>query len=548
MSVKGRTHPYRVVYQHTDQDKPGTVVIHGDRDNAENRAADIQRWGGSAQVVLVQDKVRTVVTEYHAVDTGLIDLQDVETPAYTVNELRTSGYVYRGNTTWEAYRRAVRSQRLGRAAEIRHGSVVVRTYPAVTGSALDAVREPTTDERIDRAALTSTVDEVQDITPAEVEQHERGLDAPKPAVITRRPQFCPQCGEPANVTRDPDPENDGDADCTACDWEGFASEVNDVAKPTPDYGVPTEASSPVRVEFNAEWNGGDATEVTEFDRAGWNEMTIDQRRDMLDYAASDFMSNCGASYGYSVLGDDAADVEKPPPGVPDPAVDDWARSEHRKALATGEQRRADFERILKRAAGDAADALGGKLGQALGDLLGYIAGAESFTPAGLMGEVEQLAELVTERALAHREFSRGGPDRHDIDKAARNAYSDRFEESPKLRRDHDAALTNAVDAVFDAVAWGQRKVLMNPNYGLRQVAIRARDGQYDDGYPWMVSNGGYYRDRDVEGWWEMAPTGRMFDPDNVRPDTPAPDWNRNAVYIRRDEMPPPSSIGGAAFL
>lgn len=516
MSVKGRTYPYRVVYQFPGQDKPGTIVIHGDRDTAERKAAEVQERGGSAQVVLAQGKTRTVVTEYPAVDTDLVGEETRLDPGHCVVEKRVSGRVVHGNIAREAHARAVQIQRTGYAAEVRRGRTVLWRYPALTGDALAAVGAPTTDERLDQARPSKPADDSNEtVTLAEViEQHERDLDARRLAELETEGPLSQQLRALAEEDDVPDDtcttgvdhryelvHEDDHVNQYRCTSPGCGAEnyEDKAGEPVP---APVETSRPpVRVEMSAEWNGGDATEVVEYDRDTWDAMSVDQRRDMLDQEAADFMSNSGASYGYSVLGDDAGDIEKP------------AESAGADLLAAG-RAWSDGVRTLNQAADDADDALGGELGRALALLLRHA--GKHVTQGALDGmlalRVRRVAELVTERALAHREFSRGGPDRHDIERAARNAYSDRFEESDKLRRDHDAALTDAIDAVFDAVAQGGRRALMHPSQGQHVVAIRAKDGQHDEGHPWMTSQGGYCRDRDVTGWLELMPTGRVFDP------------------------------------
>jgi hypothetical protein len=452
------------------------------------------------------------------------------------------------------------------------------------------------------------------------------------------------------VTNPATEDDDGDAECTVCDWVGFATELNDEPAIVPeDVEQPkgeADEPAPVRVELHAEWNGGDSTEVYEYDRAEWEAMTPAERRSMLESDAMDHMSSSGASCGYSILGDDAGSDEDQEAALPhladQPAItggqtarvdeldrwldaadvagyasvtdllnamrvrrDDLARqsadrdtsaeladyqeqyAEQRteldrlrqerealilqhgrelgqlhdqiKRLSAGRdtetaaqamaaelltepeaegplsrqlreltddglaERRATYDRDMNRAADDAADALGGQLGRAVSLLLRHV--GKHATQGALDGmlalRVRKVAELVTERALAHRQFSRGGPDRRDIDKAALDAYSDRFEESRHERRDHEAAMVNAIDAVFDAVACGdpRRRVLLRPEGGMAVVAQHHFAGVRADGgeLPWEgTGDSGRWSDDQVAGWLEMMPTGRVFDPSTVK--------------------------------
>lgn len=619
MSVRGRTYPFRVVIHHNGI-KPSTHVIQGDRENAENHAAEVQARGTRAEVLLVQGDRRTVVTEYPAADfdpdfdsDGRSYFVRYHMPITTEGVLLTLEH---GTVTAEAghrlfepdARRAARAfQRAGGSAEIVRGNTVSSVYPALTGQALAGVAEPTTDERLDtrevarpkvkfervrhaadcvslnltllcdlepRTADANGVMTGSCLTPGgrlaarpepvpvpkaaggyrytlaacpgyllaaptanwcarcgiredEHEQHDRASDPQRLAeletegplsrqlralTVAKPPQFCPACGKPVDVTHDPDPESDGDAECTMCDWAGYASEVNDAPMPTP--GVADEEL--------------DDTCTTGVDHCY---ELVHEDDDVSQYRCTS--PGCGAENYEDKAGEP----------VPAPAVD----------LPAAGRTLADLRRVLDRGADDAETALGGELGRVTSAVLRFV--ADLGEPADNLTREQvrllaRLGELVTERALAHRTISRGGPDRRDVDKAALDAYSDRFEPSRKLVRDHQAAMRDAVSAVFDTVAAGTPGVLRHPSHDRHVVAIRAKDGQHDEGYPWMTSHGGYYRDRDVEGWLEMMPTGRRFDPTDARP-APAENWlTRNAVYTRTDEIPPPSpfEVTGAAFL
>lgn len=608
MSVKGRVYPFRVVINPQGR-KPHVHLVQGDRENAENVAAEVQTRGTRAEVVLVQGKTRTVVTEYPAAE---FDLDfDPDGRTYFVR-YHLAGGTEHGVVTGKAHdflfesaaRRAARViQRAGGSAEIVRGNTVSSVYPALTGEALAGVAEltyeegleqrnpslrpHTTFERVRHAAdcvslnLTLLCDEdpatadehgvmtgscltgsdagASDALAAEEERRERALDRQRLAELeTEGPlsrqlralaeteraagpvQFCPSCGEPANVTHDPDPENDGDAECTSCDWVGCASEVNDEPKPTP--GVTDELAEEVP---------DDSCTVGPEHR-----YALVHEDDVRQYRCT--APGCGAeTYEEKTPAEPAplTSVRRCPkcamriteftphgdPEVTCPAEDcDWtggvdqldrnhgnAPAPERPSLA---ERRAAFRRDMDRAADDAEVALGRDLGRALGTLLRTLGSyAEHGQVSGILGaRVRRVADLVTERATEHRNTPRGGNGRRELDRLALDAYSERFEGSRREVRDHQAAMRDAIDAVFDGLARGsaRHRVLIHPEGGMAVVgqhhfaSVRADDGAL----PWEgTGDSGRWSDHAVANWWEMAPTGRVFIPEKSAGSIPAPD-------------------------
>lgn len=532
MSVKGRTYPFRIVIHH-DGVKPSTHLVQGDRESAEDRAAEVQARGTRAEVVLVQGDLRTVVTEHPAADfdpdfdpDGRSYFVRYHLPITTEGVLLT---IEHGTVTAEAgqslfesdARRAARAfQRAGGSAEIVRGNTVSSVYPALTGQALAGVAEPTTDERLDARITTPRA----------------------PRVIFERTRHAADCVS-LNLT-------------LLCDLEPHTVDANGVRTGnclTPGACLADpNASAPVSAdaEVEAHERALDPQRLAELGTEG--PLSRQLRAEAEEDDVPDDTCTTGVDHRYELVheDDDVRQYRCTSPGCGAENYEDKAG----EPVPTPDlaERRAAYARDMDRAAEDADDALGGELGRALALLLRH-AGKHATQGAldGMLAlRVRRVAELTTERALAHRTISRGGPDRRDVDKAALDAYSDRFERSRKLVRDHQAAMRDAVSAVFDTVAAGTPGVLRHPSHGQHVVAIRAKDGQHDEGYPWMTSHGGYYRDRDVEGWLEMAPTGRRFDPTDARP-APAENWlTRNAVYTRTDEIPPPvlPGLGGAAFL
>ncbi|NUT90887.1 MAG: hypothetical protein HOY78_02540 [Saccharothrix sp.] len=589
MSVKGRTYPFRVVYQYASQPKPGTVVKLT-RDDAEHEAAGIQRRGGSAEVVLLHpDKSRTVVTEYPRLpddfprSSGYFDnAVDSESHLRIVNTAGTfTVRLARGAATpragWypehatlivrEAQRRGYRAEIVSRLGHVLAVFPALGAHVARVG--LDAlgyqylrpldlrwIQEPRPDQQwlreplrhdeqcvmLDHALLCGMSPHIRDedghlagccladdIDPSAtvaVIGDESGTPSAGP-VRTR----CPECGGRFSADHLADAGEDRELGCRNCPWSGTADELAGEPQPAPAepargtvlhcpkcFGSRFTGDTPEgRSECSAcSWEGPDG-ELVPFDQL--------QRRTAPE--PTRFCPACSAP------ADVTADPDPEDDGDAECTSCDWTggasevvdRPKSTPAVEyTGPvgrsraERRADFERILNRAAGDAAVALGGKLGRALGDLLGYIASGEGFTPSGLTGELVELAELVTERAIAARNTPRGGPERADLHRAALNAYSDRWEQSRHQVRDRQAAMQDAIDAVFDTMARGDSRlrVLLRPGGGMAAVgqhhfaSVRVEDGEL----PWAGTEGtGRWSDEQVAGWLEMMPTGRVFNPD-----------------------------------
>jgi hypothetical protein len=68
---------------------------------------------------------------------------------------------------------------------------------------------------------------------------------------------------------------------------------------------------PVRVEVHAEWRGGSADEIYEYDRAEWDAMTPPERAAMLEAEAQNLLAINNATCGYQILGDDRGSDEGP---------------------------------------------------------------------------------------------------------------------------------------------------------------------------------------------------------------------------------------------
>lgn len=530
MSVRGRTYPFRIVVYSERTAKPSTHVVQGDRDSAENRAAEVQAHGTRAEVLLVQGDLRTVVTEHPVADfdpdfdpDGRSYFVRYHLPVTTEGVLLT---IEHGTVTAEAgqslfesdARRAARAfQRAGGSAEIVRGNTVSSVYPALTGQALAGVAEPTTDERLDARITTPRA----------------------PRVIFERVRHAADCVS-LNLT-------------LLCHLEPRTADANGVMTgncltPGARLADPnTSAPVSAEAEVEAHERALDPQRLAELGTEG--PLSRQLRAEAEDDDVPDDSCTTGVEHSYDLVheDDDVRQYRCTSPGCGAETYED-----KQPATTTGSdlaERRAAYARDLDRAAEDADDALGGELGRALALLLRH-AGKHATQGAldGMLAlRVRRVAELTTERALAHRTISRGGPDRRDVDKAALDAYSDRFERSRKLVRDHQAAMRDAVSAVFDTVAAGTPGVLRHPTRS--EVAVYAPHPDRPT-RPWSSTDGGHVYDLDVAGWLEMAPTGRRFDPTDARP-APAENWlTRNAVYTRTDEIPPPvlPGPGGAAFL
>lgn len=544
MSVKGRTYPFRVVIHPHPRDgghlKPSTHVVQGDRDSAENRAAEVQARGTRAEVVLVQGNVRTAVTEYPAAD---FDPDfDPDGCSYFVRyhlPVTTDGAtaVEHGTVTAEASqslfesdaRRAARAfQRAGGSAEIVRGNTVSSVYPALTGQALAGVAEPTTDERLDARITTPRAPRVifervrhaadcvslnltllcdleprttdangvmtgscltgpADALAAEEERTERALDAQRLAELETEGPLSRQLRTLAPVALPV-------RRCPKC-----AMRVKEFTpNSTPEVTCPA---------IDCDWTGS----VDQLDTNHGNTKppgTIDTDD-----------TGAVAQRIAELLG---ADVH-----VPTPPADDLA------------ERRARYDRDMNRAADDAADALGGELGRAMALLLRHAGkhATQGVLDGMLALRMRRVGELVTERAIAARNTPRGGNSRRDLDRVALDAYSDRFEESRHEVRDHQAAMHDAIDAVFDAVGRGEQRVLLRPDGWFAAIPRTGYDR--DELYPWRGTDGSNWTDDQVTGWWEMAPTGRVFAPETpAEPTGPAAEHHE---HEENDTMPSTSN-------